>query len=66
MLPNIEDKFDDQSLFKLSVTHSSWVNESKDLNIQSNERLEFLGDAILDAVVAQYLYTKYPNETEGD
>jgi len=66
MLPNIEDKFDDQSLFKLSVTHSSWVNESKDLNIQSNERLEFLGDAILDAVVAQYLYSKYPNETEGD
>ena len=37
------------------MTHSSWVNEAKDLAIQSNERLEFLGDAVLDAVVGQYL-----------
>ena len=66
MLPNIENRFDDQSLFRLSMTHSSWVNESKDLGIESNERLEFLGDAVLDVVVGQYLYTEYPNHPEGD
>ena len=65
MFPNIENRFDDQSLFRLSMTHSSWVNESKGLDIQSNERLEFLGDAVLDAVVGQYLYAKYPNHPEG-
>ena len=66
MFLNIENRFDDQSLFRLSMTHSSWVNEAKDLAIQSNERLEFLGDAVLDAVVGQYLYTQYPNHSEGD
>ncbi|MFK7899592.1 MAG: ribonuclease III [Cyclobacteriaceae bacterium] len=48
-----------QSLYLLSVTHSSVSNE------YSNERLEFLGDAILDAVVADYLFKKFPFKAEG-
>lgn len=51
------------SLFKTAVTHKSISNTSKDL--VSNERLEFLGDTILDAIIADYLYHKFPKEDEG-
>ena len=60
------DSFIDKHLFRLSLTHSSWVNESNNHDCQSNERLEFLGDAVIDAVIAQSLYEKYPDFTEGD
>ena len=66
MLAKLEDSFIDKHLFHLSLTHSSWVNESNNHDCQSNERLEFLGDAVIDAVIAQSLYGKYPNFTEGD
>jgi ribonuclease-3 len=66
MLAKIEHSFIDKQLFRLSLTHSSWVNESKNRDCESNERLEFLGDAVIDAVIAQSLYEKYPNFTEGD
>lgn len=66
MCPNIENWFIDKNLFALGLTHSSWVNEAKDPGIESNERLEFLGDAILDAAVGQFLYMEYPNYSEGD
>ncbi len=49
-------------LFRQAVTHKSL---SHNTNIISNERLEFLGDAILDAVVAEMLFNKYPDENEG-
>lgn len=49
-------------LFEKAVTHKSFSNNS---DLASNERLEFLGDAIIDAIVAEYLYTKFPNEDEG-
>ena len=49
-------------LFKRALTHKSISNNSDEL---SNERLEFLGDAILDSVVAEFLFTKFPNEDEG-
>ena len=65
MLPNIENRFDDQSLFRLSMTHSSWVNESKDLGIESNERLEFLGDAILNFYITKTIFNKFENLLEG-
>lgn len=48
--------------FKEALTHKSFSNLSNEI---SNERLEFLGDAILDAVMANFLYTKFPNEDEG-
>jgi ribonuclease III len=49
-------------LFREALTHKSISNNTGG---SSNERLEFLGDAILDAVIAEYLYTKFPNEDEG-
>ena len=66
MLSKLEDSFIDKHLFRLSLTHSSWVNESNNHDCQSNERLEFLGDAVIDAVIAQSLYEKYPDFDEGD
>ena len=66
MLAKLEDSFIDKHLFHLSLTHSSWVNESNNDDCQSNERLEFLGDAVIDAVIAQSLYEKYPDFNEGD
>ena len=58
---NIEPK--DMNLYKNAFSHSSYVNEHKVKN--DYERLEFLGDAVLDLVVADYLYTHY-KETEGE
>lgn len=52
----------DVSLFKKALTHKSITNNSQEL---SNERLEFLGDAILDSIIAEFLYSKFPNEDEG-
>jgi ribonuclease-3 len=53
----------DLTLFRKALTHKSIVSNN-DVE-ESNERLEFLGDAILDAVIAEYLYEKYPGEDEG-
>tara|TARA_B100000767_G_scaffold105885_1_gene101654 strand:+ start:8908 stop:9618 length:711 start_codon:yes stop_codon:yes gene_type:complete len=53
------------SLYRLALTHSSVIQKRNDLN-QSNERLEFLGDAILDAIIADYLYTEFPDLSEGE
>ena len=53
----------DLLLFKIALTHKSISNTSKKLD--SNERLEFLGDTILDAVIADFLYHKFPDEDEG-
>lgn len=51
-------------IFKLAFFHRSTVNE-KAPGPNSNERLEYLGDAVLGTIVAEYLYKKYPNEDEG-
>ena len=50
------------SYFKTALTHKSIAHNSGEI---SNERLEFLGDAILDSVIAEMLFNKYPNEDEG-
>ncbi len=52
-------------LFQQSLRHKSAATEIKDGIKDSNERLEFLGDSILDAVVADYLYSRYPYKDEG-
>lgn len=52
-------------LYKLALIHSSVAREMKDGYRESNERLEYLGDAILGAVVAEYLFKKYPYKDEG-
>ena len=55
--------FQDLNLLKLALTHSSFVNENT--LIEHNERLEFLGDAVLELQISQTLYRKYPLEREG-
>ena len=57
--------FQDISLLENALTHSSCANESKG-RLQSNERLEFLGDSILGMVVADHLYRNHPDLPEGD
>ena len=58
--------FKDKGLLKQAFTHRSFVNENKSFGSGHNERLEFLGDAVLELVVTEYLYSKYPVATEGD
>lgn len=53
------------SLFDLAFTHSSYANE-KGLPDLSNQRLEYLGDSVLDLIVNEYLYTRYPDRREGE
>ncbi|HQU57554.1 MAG TPA: ribonuclease III [Saprospiraceae bacterium] len=52
------------SIFKLAFSHKSTASE-KGYAIQNNERLEYLGDAVLGTIVAEYLFKKYPNSDEG-
>ena len=56
--------FKDNALWQQAVTHSSFTNEQP--NTHHNERLEFLGDAILNFLSGEYLYTRYPDRSEGD
>ncbi|MBQ9085922.1 MAG: ribonuclease III [Clostridia bacterium] len=60
--------FRDPSLLREALTHSSYANErkAKDKTIVCNERLEFLGDAILAAIVSEYLFREYPDLPEGE
>lgn len=58
--------FKDKSLLKQAFTHRSYINENPKLNISHNERLEFLGDAVLELSVTDYLFKKYTEENEGD
>lgn len=57
--------FLNKSLLSQSLTHSSYAHESK-TKIYDNERLEFLGDAVIKLVTSEYLYNKFPTHTEGD
>ncbi len=63
-MQTVKNEFKDKSLFDLALTHRSWVNEHKGQR-SSNERLEFLGDAILEYVVSKEIFTQFPNEEEG-
>lgn len=61
-------KFNNRELLKRALTHSSSINHSTDNNVGVGDyqRLEFLGDALLDFVVAEELFKRYPNNDEGD
>jgi ribonuclease-3 len=59
-------EFDDSSLLSRAITHRSFLNENPDEVLEDNERLEFLGDAVLDFVVGSYLYHRFPELDEGD
>ncbi len=58
--------FNDPQLIITALKHRSYLNITNEDRIYSNERLEFLGDAVLDLVVTHYLYEKFPKRTEGE
>jgi ribonuclease-3 len=58
--------FKDKSLLKQAFIHRSYINENPKTDMTHNERLEFLGDAVLELVVTDFLYKKYPTHTEGE
>lgn len=57
--------FRDKSLLHRALTHRSYLNEHPDFAFEDNERLEFLGDAVLDFVTGEYLYHRFPELAEG-
>lgn len=60
---NIEYVFNNKMLLKKALTHTSYAYEN---GIESNEKLEFLGDSILEFISSKYIYNKYPNLKEGE
>ena len=58
--------FNNKEYLKLSLTHPSWSGEMKKTRIESNQRLEFLGDAVLELTVSEYLYKAHPQIEEGE
>lgn len=59
-------KFHDESLLRQALVHRSYLNEHPDFTIGHNERLEFLGDAVLEIVVTEFLYLNFTSTPEGD
>jgi len=58
--------FKDKNLLKQAFLHRSYLNENRGVNLEHNERLEFLGDAVLELVVTDFLFRKFPEKAEGD
>ena len=59
-------RFNNESLLKQAFVHRSYLNENPEFALPSNERLEFLGDAILNFVTAEQLYSEFPELPEGE
>jgi len=59
-------EFNNESLVKQALVHRSYLNEHPDFKIGHNERLEFLGDAVLEIVVTEFLYLNFQDTPEGD
>ncbi len=59
-------EFSNKSLIETVFTHRSYLNEHRSLDIEHNERLEFLGDAVLELCATQYLYCTFPDKAEGE
>lgn len=65
-LENIIDyHFKNKELLKMALTHSSYANEHRIKKTKNNERVEFLGDAVLELIMSDYLFHTYPNKNEG-
>ena len=58
--------FVNKELLKQAFLHRSYLNENRSVNIEHNERIEFLGDAVLELVVTDFLFHRFPKQTEGD
>ncbi len=63
---NLGYSFENEDWLQQALTHRSYVNESREKTTQDNERLEFLGDAVLDLVICQALMDRFPKSLEGD
>lgn len=70
MFKGFQDKightFANERLLETAFTHRSYLNENRKPGAEHNERLEFLGDAVLELVVTEFLFAKYPDKPEGD
>lgn len=62
----IDVKFENKDLLKQAMTHRSYLNEHPDFKTGHNERLEFLGDAVLEIIVTEFLYINFPYKPEGE
>jgi ribonuclease-3 len=58
--------FADSTILLSAITHRSYLNEHREATWEHNERLEFLGDAVLELVVTDFLFSKYPEKPEGE
>lgn len=63
---SIGTEFKNKELLRQAFIHRSYLNENRSIKLEHNERLEFLGDAVLELVITDYLYKKYPEKNEGD
>lgn len=59
-------KFKDKGLLRQAFTHRSYINENRGSGLEHNERLEFLGDAVLELVITDYLYNRFKDMDEGE
>ena len=59
-------RFRDKAVLREAFTHRSYINETRERGLDHNERLEFLGDAVVELVVTNFLYKKYKDANEGD
>lgn len=59
-------KFKDKALLEKAFTHRSYLNEHRENGLENNERLEFLGDAVLELIISSDLYRNYPGKPEGE
>jgi len=59
-------KFKNKDFLRQAFTHRSYLNENPSLKLGHNERLEFLGDAVIELIVTEHLFKDYPEKTEGD
>jgi len=59
-------KFKNKDLLVQAFCHRSYLNENPDFKLENNERMEFLGDAVLELIVTEYLFEKYPKKSEGE
>jgi ribonuclease-3 len=59
-------QFNNNALLEQAFIHRSYINESSKTGLSHNERLEFLGDAVLELIVTEYLYATFPHQNEGD
>lgn len=63
---HIHSPFHDKGLLKQAFTHRSYLNENPSWSFSHNERLEFLGDAVIELIITRQLYNAYPDKPEGE